>query len=158
MVPRTRTSGGGGKGGSHPDGWRLTQSRSVAAGALAASVLFSSALAATIQVPFDFSRGPIGLDVTVKGTPLHAILDTGVDPSVIDIGRARELGLKVDRGAGGEASGVGDAASAKVYPATIEALAIGALAFGPFAALAADMSAMSADMGASWTRSSATAS
>src|ERR1700712_4223650 len=39
--------------------------------------------AETLTVPFDFSRQAIGLDITVKGTPLYMILDTGVDPSGI---------------------------------------------------------------------------
>lgn len=53
---------------------------------LCAGVL--TAQAAPLSVPFDFTRGAIGLDVSVNGTPLYMILDTGVDPSVIDLARA----------------------------------------------------------------------
>src|SRR5579863_4410451 len=79
----------------------------------------SVAFARPLEVPFDFSRGAIGLDVKIKGVPAFALLDTGADPSVIDVGRADALGLRVDRAHGGEASGTGDAASAPAYPATI---------------------------------------
>ena len=48
--------------------------------------------AAPEAIPFDFSRHAIGLQVQVKGKPLYVILDTGVDPSIIDLQRARELG------------------------------------------------------------------
>ena len=49
-----------------------------------------------LVVPFDFSRGAIDLEVKVHGQPLRMILDTGVDPSVIDLSRAQALGLKID--------------------------------------------------------------
>ena len=112
------------------------------------SVLASAALgAAPLSVPFDFSRGAIGLDASIGGHPVYVMLDTGVDPSVIDINRAEALGVKVDRGTSGEASGVGDAKSATVFAATISGLAIGSRDFGPIDALAADMSTMAAAYG-----------
>ena len=106
-----------------------------------------AAHAASLSIPFDFSHSEIGLDVTVKGTPLYMILDTGVDPSAIDLARADALSLKVDRKAGGEASGEGDAKTAAVFPATIEGLAIAGRAFAPVDMLATDMSALSAHYG-----------
>lgn len=45
----------------------------------------------------------VEVDVSVHGTPLHKLLDTGVNPSVIDLTTADKLGLPVDRGDGGEA-------------------------------------------------------
>lgn len=107
----------------------------------------STASAEPLTVPFDFSRHAIGLDVTVHGTPLHMILDTGVDPSVIDIATAAALVLKIDRGAGGEASGEGDAKSSQVYPATLDGLAIAGREFVPIDALAFDMGTISASYG-----------
>jgi hypothetical protein len=80
--------------------------RRLPAAALTATLFCGAALAKPVEVPFDFSRGAIGLDVTVKGVPLFVILDTGVDPSVIDINRAEALALNVDRAAGGEAVGL----------------------------------------------------
>ena len=107
----------------------------------------SAAGAEPLQVPFDFARGAIRLDVTVKGEPLSMILDTGVDPSVIDLRRADALGLKVDRGAGGEASGEGDAKESKAYPATIDGLALGGRSFAPVDAVGFDMATLSASYG-----------
>jgi len=75
------------------------------------------------------------------------ILDTGVDPSVIDIGRANALGIRIDRGSAGEVSGVGDAKSAQAFPTTIESLAIGGRSFPPVEALAVDMRTLSASYG-----------
>jgi len=107
----------------------------------------SFARAQTVSIPFDFSRSSIGLDVTVKGTALYVILDTGVDPSVIDLARADTLGLKVDRHDGGEASGFGDAKGAQVFPTSIDQLSISGHNFPPFDALASDMTGPSAQYG-----------
>jgi len=88
-----------------------------AASALASAMLGTAALGADapLTVPFDFSRHAIGLDVTVKGAPLYMILDTGVDPSAIDLKRAEALGLPIQRDNAGEASGEGDAKSAQIF-------------------------------------------
>jgi hypothetical protein len=96
-----------------------------------------------LTVPFDFSRSAIGLDVTLRGAPLYAILDTGVDPSAIDLARADALGLKVDRHDGGEASGFGEGKGATVFPTMVDGLAIRQHRFRPFEALALDMDALS---------------
>ena len=114
------------------------------------AILFAlpvAALAEPLEVPFDFSRSAIGLDVMVKGTPLYMILDTGVDPSVIDVTRAEALGLKIDKTAGGEASGEGDAQEAKVYAATLGGLTIAGRNFPPIDALAMNMDTLSASYG-----------
>jgi hypothetical protein len=42
---------------------------------------------ARLVIPFDFSKSAIEIDVTIKGNVLHMILDTGVDPSVIDLAK-----------------------------------------------------------------------
>lgn len=91
-----------------------------------------------LVAPFDFSRFEIGLDVSVRGTPLYMFLDTGVSPSAIEIDRAKSLGLKIDFGGGGEASGAGNAAHLIAYPTSIDDLAIGGRPFGAIEALAAD--------------------
>ena len=113
------------------------------------ALLLAGAAAAEVPltVPFDYSRGAIGLDVSVKGTPLYMILDTGVDPSAIDIKRAEALGLPIQHGAGGEASGEGDAARAQIFPATISDLTVAGRPFGAVDAAAMDMSALSARYG-----------
>jgi hypothetical protein len=121
--------------------------RSLIVAALAITLASAAAYAAPLSVPFDFSQSEIGLDVTVKGTPLYVILDTGVDPSAIDVVRADALGLKVDHKTGGEASGEGDAKHSEVFPATIAGLTIAGRAFPPIEALALDMSTLSARYG-----------
>jgi hypothetical protein len=98
----------------------------------------SKAAAAPIEVPFDFSRSQIALEIVLRGKTLNAILDTGVDPSVIDIADAKLLGLKVDRSNSGEAGGFGDGHGATVFPATIDGLTIGGRRFPAFDALASD--------------------
>lgn len=114
---------------------------------LAAFCMAPSARAAPLTVPFDFTHNAIGLDVKVKGVPLYMILDTGVDPSGIDEARAAALGLKIDRTAGGEASGEGNAKEAKVYPAAIEDLVLGGRRFGMIDAVTLDMRGLSARYG-----------
>jgi len=119
----------------------------IAAAILACALTGGAAAAEPLSVPFDFSRSAIGLDVSVKGTKLYMILDTGVDPSVIDAARADALGLKIDRAAGGEASGEGDAKHAMVYPTSVDGLTIAGRAFAPFDALTTDMSTLSQHYG-----------
>jgi hypothetical protein len=114
---------------------------------LIATVSSVAASQEPLTIPFDFSRSAIGLDVTVRGKPLYVILDTGVDPSAIDLARAEALGLKIDRQDGGEASGFGDAKGATIFPSSIDELVIGGHAFAPFDALASDMTAISAHYG-----------
>ena len=115
----------------------------IAAAAVAVTLSSGTASAAPLTIPFDFSHGEIGLSVSVKDAPLYMILDTGVDPSVIDLARADALGMKVDRTAGGEASGEGGDKHAKVFPATIGGLVIGGRAFSAVNALAFDMGPLS---------------
>ena len=120
---------------------------SLATAGFTCAVISAPVVAATLSVPFDFSHGAIGLYATINGRPVYVLLDTGVDPSVIDVNRAEALGLKVDRGASGEASGFGDAKSARIYAATIAGLTIGSRDFMPVDALASDLSPASAAYG-----------
>jgi hypothetical protein len=115
--------------------------RRLAVVVLVGALVAGPVVAAVLDIPFDFSHKAIGMDVTVHGTPLFVLLDTGVDPSVIAAARAESLGLKVDRASGGEASGYGESKSATVYPATIDGLAIRGRSFAPIDALTADLTA-----------------
>jgi len=103
----------------------------------------SKTMAASLETPFNFIRSEINIEVSIKGKVLNAILDTGVDPSVIDITDATLLGLKVDRSVSGEAGGFGDRRGATVFPATIEGLTIRGRSFAAFDALASDTSSYS---------------
>ncbi len=50
----------------------------------------------TVEVPFDFYRNEIIFQVKVNGKgPFNMILDTGTDPSAIDLNTAKEIGLKL---------------------------------------------------------------
>lgn len=109
----------------------------------------TTAMAASVPVvvPFDFSRSALGVEVSVKGTPLYMLVDTGVDPSVIDIAKAETLSLPMERDDAGEASGFGDGKGAAVVPAQIEGLAVEGHPFGAVEALAVDMRQISAAYG-----------
>jgi Aspartyl protease len=110
---------------------------------LGGATVFGQAL----RVPFDFSQSAIGIDATVNGEPLFILLDTGVDPSAIDLQRAEALHLKIDRNAGGQVSGFGNTERPTAFPATIQGFAISGHKFGSFDALASDLSALSAKYG-----------
>lgn len=125
----------------------LLSLRFIAGAALATVLLTTSAEARPVVVPFDFSRHEIGLNVNVHGTPLYMFLDTGNSPSVIDTGRAKSLGLKIDYAGGGEASGQGGAVHMIVYPTSIDGLMIGGRQFHAVEALAADHKAISSAYG-----------
>src|SRR6185295_13172129 len=60
-----------------------------------------------VEVPFDFVRNEIIVQVKVDGKgPFNMMLDTGTDPSAVDLATARELGLKLSS-VGGPVSGGG---------------------------------------------------
>src|SRR5579871_4358781 len=109
--------------------------------------LAGAARAQTVAVPFDFSQSEIGVDVTVNGAHLYILLDTGVDPSVIDLHRAEALRLKIDRKGAGELSGFGNDKGAAAFPTFIQGLAIAGHKFAGFDALTGDMSALSEHYG-----------
>jgi len=49
-----------------------------------------------IEVPFDFYKNEIILQVKVNGKgPFNMMLDTGTDPSGVDLTTARHIGLKL---------------------------------------------------------------
>jgi hypothetical protein len=89
----------------------------------------------------------IGLQGKIEGHSVYMMLDTGVNPSVIDLASADALGLMVDRREQGEASGFGNGHGAAVFPTTIAGLTILGHHFTPFASLATDLSALSRHYG-----------
>ena len=49
-----------------------------------------------VEIPFDFYRNEIVLQVKINGKgPFNMMLDTGTDPSGIDLNTARDIGLKL---------------------------------------------------------------
>src|SRR5262249_28884102 len=94
-------------------------------GVLLLSCSKAPAASTPLEIPFDFSHGELAISVMVKGHALHMLLDTGVDPSVIDLARARALGLQLGQEEGGGVSGTGSGQGSAVYPVTLGGLAIG---------------------------------
>jgi hypothetical protein len=82
----------------------------------------------------------------VKGTPLFMLIDSGVDPSIVDLAHAQTLGLPVDRSHAGEGSGFGSG-KAVVFEGTIKGLKIGGRAFADIETLALDTAAISKGYG-----------
>jgi len=101
----------------------------------------STSRASSLETSFDFSRSEIGIEVSIRGKTLYAIVDTGVDPSVINLAEAEELGLKVDRTDSGEAGGFGEGRGLTVFPTRIEGLSLRGHNFAAFDALASDTAA-----------------
>jgi hypothetical protein len=62
-----------------------------------------------IEVPFEFVQSEIILRVKVNDQgPFNMALDTGTDPSAIDLATAKRIGLKLaDKGQRGEGGGTG---------------------------------------------------
>jgi hypothetical protein len=54
----------------------------LAAVVLAGTLVTGPVVGAAFDVPFDFSHGAIGIDVTVHGMPLFVLLDTGVATTI----------------------------------------------------------------------------
>jgi hypothetical protein len=106
-----------------------------------------TAFGQALRVGFDFSQSEIGIEATVNGEPVFVLLDTGVDPSAIDLHRAEALHLNIDRNAGGAVSGFGNNEQPTAFPTPIEGFAISGRKFGSFDALASDLSALSAKYG-----------
>lgn len=88
-------------------------------------------------VPFELFHDVILTEVRVGSNgPYLAMIDTGTDPSAIDVGLARELGLKL--GAGGEIDG-GGTESIRASETTLPGVTIGALTVRNVEALAGPM-------------------
>jgi Aspartyl protease len=63
-----------------------------------------------IEIPFEFIHESIVVQATVNGHgPFWMLLDTGADPSIVELGTAKRVGLKIatkgQQGSGGGAGG-----------------------------------------------------
>ncbi len=97
------------------------------------------------SIEFQFVRNvPIVAATIGESDDLHFLVDTGVDPSVIDLLAARQLGLPVDETEVGEASGAGDGSGLAIMRSSIRDLSIAGRKFASIDALAANLSAFSA--------------
>src|SRR5262249_39339112 len=99
-----------------------------------------------VEVPFDFYRNEIILQVKVNETAtIDMLLDTGTNPSAIDLTTARGMGLKLDP-VGRRVSGGGSGANL-AYAAKLPLLRIGDLMAKNISALAIDLSEVSRHLG-----------
>lgn len=99
-----------------------------------------------VAVPFEFIRNEIVVQVKVNGKgPFNMMLDTGTDPSAIDLVTAKELGLKLSS-TGGPVSGGGTDKNV-AYATSLPLLELGGLTAKKVAALAIDLTKISAGLG-----------
>jgi predicted aspartyl protease len=99
-----------------------------------------------VAIPFDFYRNEIILQVKVNGKgSFNMMLDTGTDPSAIDLTTAKEIGLKLDligrQGAGG-GTGVN-----LTYVTKLPIVEVGSLTAKNVEAIAIDLSSVSQRLG-----------
>ena len=106
-----------------------------------------SAPPAAVEIPFEFERNQIVLSVEMNGRgPFNVLLDTGGNPSAVDLAAARRADLPVNTDLAGEAEGVGGE-RIPIYAARILHLELGGHAAGNLAAVALDLSRISQRLG-----------
>jgi len=99
-----------------------------------------------IEIPFDFYRNEIILEVKVNGKgPFSMMLDTGTDPSAIELTTARELGLKLIP-LGSPPVGGGNSPR-QVYGVYLPLVELGGIATRNLEAIAIDLSKISERIG-----------
>ncbi|HJX93832.1 MAG TPA: aspartyl protease family protein [Pyrinomonadaceae bacterium] len=99
-----------------------------------------------IEVPFDFYRNEIILEVKVSGKgAFQMMLDTGTDPSAIDLNTAKEIGLKLNP-IGQQGAGGGTRVNL-AYETKLPLLEIGRLTAKNVQAVAIDLSEVSQRLG-----------
>src|SRR4051812_37435255 len=104
-------------------------------------------MSAETRIRFRLVENQVVVAIRLAGEgPFAALLDVAVEPSVVDLALARELGLSIDETAPGEAAGVG-AERATFYPSELPAVQIGDHLVGKIEAVAADLTFVSAKLG-----------
>jgi len=99
-----------------------------------------------LEIPFDFYRNEIILQVKVNGNgPFNMMLDTGTDPAAVDLTTAKELGLKL-QSLGARASGGGTEARV-IYGTRLPVLDVGPLTVKNIETVALDLSKMGERLG-----------
>ena len=121
----------------------------VAAVVLAAAAFHADAHAGSrvvTTVPFDFVRGTVIVHVTLDGQgPFAMMLDTGADPSIVDLETARTVGMKI-AAKGEQGSGSGTDVNL-AYGTVMNAVALGSLRATHVAAAAMDLSGIAGTLG-----------
>ena len=99
-----------------------------------------------VEVAFDFSHNQIIIQVKIDGKgPFNMLLDTGTDPSAIDLATAKEIGLKL--GSNGHQGSGGGTATNLSYATKLPTLEVGGLAAKNVEAAAIDLSKVSTGIG-----------
>jgi len=99
-----------------------------------------------IEVPFEFHRNEIILAVKVNGKgSLLMMLDTGTDPSAVDLNTAKEIGLKLDP-IGRQAEGGGTSVNL-AYGTNLPLVEVNGLTAKNVQAVAMDLSQVSGRLG-----------
>jgi len=102
--------------------------------------------ALVIDVPFAFIHNEIVIQVKVNGQgPFSMLLDTGTDPSAVDLSAARDMGLPLS-GRGYAATGGGTEVN-RIYGTKLASVEIGALVATNVAAGAMDLSRLTDHIG-----------
>src|SRR6185436_5031647 len=117
---------------------------------LTSVVSFSQVKPPIVEIPFDFDRNEIILQVKINGKgPFNMMLDTSTDPSTIELNTARELGLKlIPLGSPPVGGGTAPRMVYGVYLPSIEVGGeVGGLAANNVEAVAIDMSKISERLG-----------
>lgn len=97
------------------------------------------------EVPFALVRNQIVVEARIQGQgPFSCLIDTGANPSVLDLGLARRLQVPVDE-KGGAAEGIGSS-NVTVYPTDFD-VAIGDGPESKIPAVAVDLSSLSKALG-----------
>ncbi len=99
-----------------------------------------------VEVPFDFYRNEIILRVKVNGKGyFNMMLDTGTDPSAVDLATAKEIGLRL-ASTGHQGTGSGTSVNL-AYETKLPLVEIGDLAAKNVKAVAIDLSKVSERLG-----------
>jgi predicted aspartyl protease len=115
-------------------------------GATSVLTLFALRTNGTVEVPFEFYRDSVIVQVKVDGKgPFNMLLDTGVNPSVIDRETAKAIGLRLSA-QGQQGSGSGTDANL-TYQTSLPRMELGRLRATNVEALATDLSKMSETLG-----------
>lgn len=114
---------------------------------VAANVFLAGCAASTrpARVGFNSQSNQVAVPIRIHDRTLTFLVDTAVDPSVVDRKIASDLGLK-RLGQSGSIEGVGNE-STTAYPVKIPEFRIAGQRFGPVDALVLDMSRISAAFG-----------
>lgn len=99
-----------------------------------------------VEIPFEFVRGSVVVQVMVNGKgQFSMLLDTGADPSIVDLETAKSIGLEI--AAKGEQGSGGGKDANPAYETSLPTVQLGSFTATNVAALAMDLSRISTALG-----------